>query len=46
MRATILPRVIICTKQGPHDRSQYGGQGVYCDVSTFSEGFLIFTTQL
>ena len=26
--------------------SQYNGQGVYCGLSTASEVFLIFTTQL
>ena len=26
--------------------SQYDGQGVYCGLSTTSEVFLIFTTQL
>ena len=27
-------------------RGQYGGLGKYCDPSTVSEVFLIFTTQL
>ena len=41
MRATILPRAIVLTKTG-----QYDGRGVYCGLSTASEMFLIFTTQL
>ena len=30
----------------PSGLGQYDGQGVYCDLSTASEVFLIFTTQL
>ena len=40
MTATILPWAIILTK------AQYNSQGVYCGLSTASEVFLIFTTQL
>ena len=32
--------------QGPYVRGQYYGQGEYCGLSTASEVFLIFTTQL
>ena len=32
--------------QGPYGRCQYDDQGVYCGLSTASEMFLIFTTQL
>ena len=39
MRATRLPKAIILNKA--HD-----GQGMYCGLSTASEVFLIFTTQL
>ena len=39
MRATRLPKAIILTKAND-------GQGVYCGMSTASEVFLIFTTQL
>ena len=42
MRTTILPWAIILTKA----RGQYNSQGVYCGLSTASEVFLIFTTQL
>ena len=34
------------TDQGPKGIGQYDGQGVYCGLSTASEVFLIFTTQL
>ena len=34
------------TDQGPQGCSHYDGQGVYCGLSTASEVFLIFTTQL
>ena len=34
------------TYQGPEGHGQYDGQGVYCDPSTASEVFPIFTTQL
>ena len=44
MRATILPYAIILTKA--HMASQYDCQGQYCGLSTASEMFLIFTTQL
>ena len=33
-------------KQCPQGRGQYGGQGEYCGLSTASEVFHIFTTQL
>ena len=42
MRATILPKAITLTKA----HGQYNGLGVYYDLSTASEVFLIFTTQL
>ena len=42
MRATILPKAIILTK----GHGQYDDQGLYCGLSTASEVFLIFTTQL
>ena len=35
MRVTILPYA---------GRGRYNGQGLYCDLSTASEVFLIFTT--
>ena len=41
MRATILPKAIILEGRGP-----YSGQGVYYGLSTASEVFIIFTTQL
>ena len=44
MRATIFPYAIILTKV--HIHGQYNGQGAYCGLSTASEVFLIFTTQL
>ena len=44
MRTTILPKAVILTKACR--RGQYGSQGVYCSLSTASEVFLIFTTQL
>ena len=34
------------TDQGPRGCSQYDGQGLYCGLSTASEVFLIFTTQM
>ena len=34
------------TDQGPYGHGQYNGQGVYYGLSTASEVFLIFTTQL
>ena len=34
------------TDQGLYGRSQYDGQGECCGLSTASEVFLIFTTQL
>ena len=34
------------TDCGPIGFGQYNGQGVYCGLSTASEVFLIFTTQL
>ena len=46
MRVTILPNAIIYTDQGPQGRGQYDGQGEYYGLSTASEMFLIFTTQL
>ena len=45
MRVTILPLAFILTK-AHKGRGQYDGQGVYCGLSTASEVFLIFTTQL
>ena len=33
------------TGQGPEGRGQYDGLEEYCDLSTASEVFLIFTTQ-
>ena len=42
MRTTILPSTFILNK----GRGQYYGQGKYCGLSTASEVFLIFTTQL
>ena len=35
-----------CTDQGPQGWSQYDDLGMYCGLSTASEVFLIFTTQL
>ena len=46
MRATIFHWDIIQTDQGPQGCSQYDGIGEYCGLSTASEVFLIFTTQL
>ena len=46
MRATIFTHLGYYTYQGPWSRSQYDGQRTYCDPSTSSEVFLIFTTQL
>ena len=46
MRATILPKAIILTKAVGEYNGQYNGQGVYCGLSTASEVFLTFTTQL
>ena len=48
MRAIILLYAIILTKAHRAAISiiQYNGQGVYCGLSTASEVFLIFTTQL
>ena len=44
MRATILPyRLSYLNKVG---RGQYDGQAVYCGLSTASEMFFIFNTQL
>ena len=45
MRVTMLG---YHTDQGPYGHHQYDGQGeyMYCDMSTASEVFLIFTTQL
>ena len=40
MRVTILPYAVILAK------AQYDGQGVYCGLSTASEVFITFTTQL
>ena len=34
------------TDQGPKGHGEYNGQGVYCGLSTASEVFLTFTTQL
>ena len=34
------------TDRGPTGLGQYDGQGVYCGLSTASEVFLIFTTQI
>ena len=34
------------TDRGPTCLGQYDGQGVYCGLSTASEVFLIFTTQI
>ena len=42
MRATILPYI----DRGPLDLGQYDGEGVYCGLSTASEVFLSFSTQL
>ena len=39
MRATKLPYAIILN-------TEYDGQGLYCGLSTASEVFLIFTTQI
>ena len=44
MRVTILPYAVIMTKAV--GRGQYDVQGVYCGLSTASEVFLTFTTQL
>ena len=47
MRATILPWAMILTKAHRAAVSMnYDGQEVYCGLSTASEVFLIFTTQL
>ena len=46
MRVIILPYTIVNTDQGPYDCGRYNGQGVCCGLSTASEVFLIFTTQL
>ena len=43
MRATILPWAMMLIKA---HREQSDGQGVYCGMSTDSEVFLDFTTQL
>ena len=45
MRAIILPKTIILTKAHRAVVS-VSGQGEYCDLSTASEVFLTFTTQL
>ena len=45
MRAIILPCAIILTK-ARRPCGQYAGQGEYSGLSTASEVFLIFTTQL
>ena len=34
------------TDQGSKGHGQYNVQGVYCDLSTASEVFLIFTTKI
>ena len=34
------------TDRSPMGHGQYNGKGVYCGLSTVSEVFLIFTTQL
>ena len=46
MRVTILPYIGYHIDQGPQGRGQYDDQGVYCGLSTVSEVFLNFTTQL
>ena len=46
MRAIILQYAIIMTKGNKAVLSMMHGQGVYCGLSTASEVFLIFTTQL
>ena len=46
MRATMFPYAIILHDQGPPGHGQYNGHGVYCGLSTASEVFLIFTTEL
>ena len=46
MRATILPKAMNDTNQGPYGHGQYNGQGAYCGLSTVPKVFLIFTTQL
>ena len=45
MRATITS-LDYYTDHGPVGRGIYDGQGEYCDLSTSSEVFLYFTTQL
>ena len=45
MRATICPNAIILTKANRAAASA-DGRGEYCDLSTASEVFLIFTTQI
>ena len=46
MRATILPKTIILTKAHRAAVSMMAMDGVYCGLSTASEVFLNFTTQL